>query len=68
MSIVLNRNSGFVLQVLETNNFGRLLAYDPKSRRVQTLLAGLYLANGIALSHDETFIVIAEMSICRLTK
>uniref|UniRef100_A0A8B9G2J6 Strictosidine synthase conserved region domain-containing protein n=1 Tax=Amazona collaria TaxID=241587 RepID=A0A8B9G2J6_9PSIT len=53
-------------EVIETNHLGRLLVYDPATRTGRTVLSGLYMANGIALSPDEDYILIAETSICRI--
>eukprot|EP01041_Mallomonas_annulata_P009822 gene9822-20429_t len=39
---------------------GRLLVYDPTSRKTRTLASGLYFANGLALSQDESYVCIAE--------
>lgn len=55
-------------EVIETNHLGRLLTYDPESGKVQTLLDGLYMPNGIALSPDEDFIMMAETSIGRILR
>ncbi|OPJ68818.1 hypothetical protein AV530_012901 [Patagioenas fasciata monilis] len=57
-----------LIKVIETNHLGCLLAYDPVTRRGRTLLSGLYMANGIALSLDEDHILIAETSIYRLIR
>ncbi|XP_010289228.1 PREDICTED: adipocyte plasma membrane-associated protein-like [Phaethon lepturus] len=53
-------------EVMEINRLGRLLAYDPVTRRGRTVLSGLYMANGIALSPREDYMLIAETSICRI--
>lgn len=39
---------------------GRLLAYHPDSGRTRVLLSGLQFATGVALSHDERFVLVAE--------
>lgn len=54
-------------EILELNNLGRLMVYDPKTKQAKTLLTGIYFANGIALSPDESFIVINELSTCRIS-
>ncbi|XP_045074786.1 LOW QUALITY PROTEIN: adipocyte plasma membrane-associated protein-like [Coregonus clupeaformis] len=51
------------LEVIETNALGRLLTFDPVSGHVRVLLDGLYMPNGIALSPDESFLLLAETSI-----
>uniref|UniRef100_A0A8C3JZ36 Strictosidine synthase conserved region domain-containing protein n=1 Tax=Calidris pygmaea TaxID=425635 RepID=A0A8C3JZ36_9CHAR len=55
-------------EVIETNHLGRLLAYDPVTRTGRAVLGGLYMANGIALSPEEDYILIAETSICRIIR
>uniref|UniRef100_A0A8C5WI28 Strictosidine synthase conserved region domain-containing protein n=1 Tax=Leptobrachium leishanense TaxID=445787 RepID=A0A8C5WI28_9ANUR len=55
-------------EVLELNHLGRLIRYDPVKREAKTLLDGLYMANGLALSPDEDFLLIAETSISRISR
>ncbi|XP_021370256.1 adipocyte plasma membrane-associated protein-like [Mizuhopecten yessoensis] len=55
-------------EVMEVNALGRLIEYNPETKTARLLLGNLHLANGIALSQDETFILIAEMSVCRLRR
>ncbi|KAM4748393.1 adipocyte plasma membrane-associated protein-like [Rhinophrynus dorsalis] len=55
-------------EVLETNHLGRLLQYDPGKHQAKSLLGDLYMANGLALSPEEDFILIAETSICRILR
>ena len=57
-----------IFKVIETNSLGRVVHLDPVTGKVRTLMDGLYLANGIALSEDESFLVVSEMSICRIQK
>uniref|UniRef100_A0A1A7WXS3 Strictosidine synthase conserved region domain-containing protein n=1 Tax=Iconisemion striatum TaxID=60296 RepID=A0A1A7WXS3_9TELE len=56
------------LEVLELNSLGRLLSYDPQTRAVTVLLESLYMPNGIALSPDESFLLLAETSIARILR
>lgn len=55
-------------EVIEVNALGRLIEYNPETGAARQLLGNLHLANGLALSQDESFLVLAEMSVCRLTK
>lgn len=57
-----------MFQVIELNNLGRLLSYDPDTGSVKVLLDGLYMPNGIALSPDEHFLLLAETSIGRILR
>ena len=55
-------------QVIETNHLGRLLAYEPQTGQVRTLLDSLYMPNGIALSPEEDFIMMSETSIGHIVR
>ncbi|KAI1888464.1 hypothetical protein AGOR_G00185420 [Albula goreensis] len=55
-------------EVIETNHLGRLLSFDPETGHVRTLLDSLYMPNGIALSPDEDFLMMAETSIGRILR
>nr|ADE77910.1 unknown [Picea sitchensis] len=50
----------WVLDLLEAKPYGRLLKYDPITRKTTVLLDGLWFANGVALSPREDYIVICE--------
>uniref|UniRef100_A0A3B3E304 Zgc:194209 n=1 Tax=Oryzias melastigma TaxID=30732 RepID=A0A3B3E304_ORYME len=54
------------LEVIELNSLGRLLSYDPRSGDVSVLLDELYMPNGVALSPDEDFLLLAETSMGRI--
>jgi len=47
---------------------GRLLAYDPRTSAVSTLCSEFYFANGVALSPDESFLVVADTGNYSLLK
>ncbi|KAM9313020.1 adipocyte plasma membrane-associated protein-like [Gastrophryne carolinensis] len=55
-------------EVLETNHCGRLVRYDPVRKEAKTLLEDLYMANGLALSPEEDYILIAETSVARILR
>lgn len=46
--------------LLEHRPNGRLLAYDPKTRQVRTVLHDLHFANGVAVSPDQSFVLVNE--------
>ncbi len=46
--------------LLEHRGNGRLLAYDPHTKQTRTLLRDLYFANGVAVSPDQSFVLVAE--------
>lgn len=55
-------------EMAEGKPHGRLLKYDPATKQTTVLLEGLYFANGIALSSDEDFVLIAESYRYQLTR
>ncbi|MBX9603199.1 MAG: SMP-30/gluconolactonase/LRE family protein [Bryobacteraceae bacterium] len=57
-----------MLDVLEGAGHGRLIAYDPRSRQAKVLLSGLGFANGVALSADESFVLVNETSKTRIRR
>lgn len=50
----------FTADLLEHGPNGRLLAYDPKTKTTRTLLRDLYFANGVAVSADQSFVLVVE--------
>lgn len=47
---------------------GRLLAYDPRTRETRVVLGGLYFANGVAVSPDQTFVLVSETGKYRVQR
>ena len=58
--------SQFTNDLLEHQPNGRLLALDPNSRQPRTLLRGIYFANGVAVSPDQTYALVAETGLYRV--
>lgn len=56
------------LDLLEHGGHGRLLAFDPESGLARTLLDGLQFANGVALAHDESFVLVVETGAYRVRR
>jgi sugar lactone lactonase YvrE len=52
--------ANYLYDLLEARPHGRLLVYDPDTKQTTVLLHDLYFANGIALSHDEDFVLVNE--------
>jgi sugar lactone lactonase YvrE len=50
----------WILDYMEASSAGRLLKYDPSTSKVSVVLDNLAFANGVALSQDETFIIVCE--------
>jgi len=49
-----------VLDIIEQRCTGRILEYDPATRRTRIVVRGLSFANGVALSADEQTLFVAE--------
>jgi sugar lactone lactonase YvrE len=60
--------SQFTSDLLEHRPNGRLLAYDPKTQKSRTVLKGIHFANGVAVSPDQTFALVAETGMYRVMR
>jgi sugar lactone lactonase YvrE len=60
--------SEHVNDLLEHQPNGRLLAWDPKTQKARTLLPGIYFANGVAVSPDQSFVLVAETGMYRVQR
>lgn len=60
--------SQFTLDLLEHRPNGRLLAYDPKTKKSRTILDGIHFANGVAVSPDQSFVLVAETGKYRVIR
>lgn len=54
--------------VLNGDRTGRLLKYNKSNKEVTVLLRGLAFANGVALSKDHSFVLVAETTTCRILR
>lgn len=52
--------SEYLYDLLESKPHGRFMSYDPATGQIKVLLKDLYFANGVALSHQENFVLINE--------
>jgi sugar lactone lactonase YvrE len=57
-----------VSDLLEHQPNGRLLAWDPKTQKARTLLPGIYFANGVAVSPDQSFVLVVETGMYRVQR
>jgi sugar lactone lactonase YvrE len=55
----------FILAFAEAQDEGRLLKYNPATNETTVLLKGLRFANGVALSSDESFVLVNELALVR---
>jgi len=60
--------SQHVSDLLEHQPNGRLLAWDPKTQSARTLLPRMYFANGVAVSPDQSFVLVAETGMYRVQR
>jgi len=51
---------GSLLDLMEHGGHGRLIVYDPGTGEAKTLLDGLNFANGVAVSHDQSYVLVNE--------
>jgi sugar lactone lactonase YvrE len=60
--------AGYLYDLFEARPSGRLLRYDPAAGTATVLLRDLYFANGVALSSDESFVLVNETYRYRTTR
>lgn len=58
--------SNYVEDLLEHQGTGRLLSFDPKTKTTRTLLKDLCFANGVAVSPDQSFVLVVETGAYRV--
>jgi sugar lactone lactonase YvrE len=54
--------------LLEHQPNGRFLAYDPKTKQTRVLLNDLYFANGVAVSPDQSFVLVNDTGAYRIRR
>ncbi len=54
------------LDIMEGRPNGRLVVYDPASRKTRTVINHFYFPNGICVSHDGKSVLIASTSLCQV--
>jgi len=59
---------GSLLDILEHGGHGQIIAFDPASGDAEIIIDGLQFANGIAISEDQSFLLIAETGSYRILK
>ncbi|KAG6646362.1 hypothetical protein I3843_07G004400 [Carya illinoinensis] len=58
----------FIWDFLEGKPHGRLLSYDPATKRTKVLVRNLYFANGVAVSPDQNYVIFCETLARRCRK
>lgn len=56
------------VDALESRGNGRIIRYDPKTNKTETILRNLVFPNGICLQHDGQAILFAESWACRISR
>lgn len=54
--------------IVEHKAYGRLISYNPNTKESKVLKDNLYFANGVAISADQSFVLINETSEYRIIK
>lgn len=54
--------------VISGDKTGRLLKYDPNSKETTVIVSNLSYPNGVAVSKNGDFLLVAETSNCRILK
>lgn len=57
-----------VSDLLEHQPNGRLLAFDPQTQKSRTVLRDIHFANGVAVSPDQSFVLVAETGKYRVLR
>lgn len=63
-----NALSASLLEILEHRGSGRLLEHDPATGRTVELAGGLVFANGVAVTHDDSAVLVAETGSYRVLR
>lgn len=58
--------SNYTADILEHQSTGRLLAYEPVGKTTHVVLANLSFANGVAVSPDQSFVLVNETGKYRI--
>ncbi len=58
--------SNYRADLLEHRGNGRLLGFDPRTKTTRTLLKDLCFANGVAVSPDQSFLLVVETGAYRI--
>ncbi|XP_057983739.1 protein STRICTOSIDINE SYNTHASE-LIKE 2-like [Malania oleifera] len=62
------RRRDYMSAVVSGDKTGRLLKYDPHSNQTTVLLRNLSFPNGVALSRNAHFLLLAETNTCRILR
>lgn len=54
------------LDIVEARPNGRVVCYDPKTKKTRTVINQFYFPNGICVSHDGKSVLIASTALCKI--
>ena len=57
-----------LLDLIEHGSHGQLLVYDPVTGKTATLIKGLNFANGVAVSHDQSYVLVNDTGSYRIMR
>jgi sugar lactone lactonase YvrE len=60
--------AGSMLDLMEHGGHGKLIVFDPKTGKADTLISGLSFANGVAISPDQSFVLVNETGNYRVLR
>nr|GMD44777.1 protein STRICTOSIDINE SYNTHASE-LIKE 2-like [Ipomoea batatas] len=58
----------YISAIVSGDDTGRLMKYDPETNQISVILRNLKFPNGVSLSKDADFLLIAETTTCRILK
>ncbi|KAI0239757.1 Adipocyte plasma membrane-associated protein [Lamellibrachia satsuma] len=58
----------FLYPAMEGSGTGRLIRFDPHKKTTKVLIDGLHFGNGVQLSRDEDFVLVAESTTARILR
>ncbi len=57
-----------LMDLMEHGGHGRLIVYDPETGKASTLMSGLSFANGVAVSPDQSYVLVNETGNYRVLR
>jgi len=60
--------AGSMLDLMEHGGHGKLIVFDPKTGKTSTLISGLSFANGVAVSPDQSYVLVNETGNYRVLR
>jgi len=59
---------GSLLDIMEHGGHGQIIAFNPATGDAHVIIDGLNFANGVAISEDQTFLLISDLGSYRILK